>query len=65
MDVFTQGRVNHIRVDDVQAKSSPAGYTTTSRRRLTASSSSAGRFFIGPGFTLPLYRSTWAEAHCA
>jgi hypothetical protein len=56
VDVFTQGRVNHIFVDDVQAKPSPVGY----HHHLEAEADcrqliSRLQFFIGPGFTLPTY----------
>ena len=56
VDLYTHGRVNHILIDDVQARPSPAGYhhhleAEADCRRLL----SRLQFFIGPGFTLPVY----------
>jgi hypothetical protein len=56
VDRFTDGRVNYLPVDDVQPKPSPVGYhhhleAEADCRRLL----SRLQFFIGPGFTLPVY----------
>lgn len=53
---FTAGWVNHLTVDDIQARPSPAGY----HHRLEAQADcrrliSRLQFFIGPGFRLPVH----------
>lgn len=53
---FTEGWVNHLLVDDLQARPSPVGYyhsleAVADRDRLI----SRLRFFIGPGVLLPSY----------